>query len=97
MKERLLGVLTEERTLQRGYFRPEAVRALVDEHLQERRNRSGLLWRMLVLELWHRRLESGEMFRNNRSAPEIARATAVPGVLAAERPVPAAGHASLRG
>lgn len=48
------GVLLEPRTLQRGYFRPNAVRALIDEHVSERRNRSGMLWRMLVLELWHR-------------------------------------------
>ena len=95
MKERLLGVLTEERTLQRGYFRPEAVRALVDEHLQKRRNRSGLLWRMLVLELWHRHLESGQRFQNTRSVPEIARAMAVPGMLAAEPPVSAAGTARV--
>jgi hypothetical protein len=32
----------------------------VDEHLRGRRNRSGLLWRMLILELWHRNfLEAG--------------------------------------
>ncbi|MGC2196831.1 MAG: asparagine synthase (glutamine-hydrolyzing) [Terriglobales bacterium] len=54
MKDQFLRVLLEPRTLQRGYFKPEAVRALVDEHTRGRRNRSGLLWRMLVLELWHR-------------------------------------------
>jgi asparagine synthase (glutamine-hydrolysing) len=54
LKEGFLSVLLEPRTLQRGYFRPEAVRTLLAEHLRGRRNRSGLLWRMLVLELWHR-------------------------------------------
>jgi asparagine synthase (glutamine-hydrolysing) len=54
LKEQFFRVLLEPRTLQRGYFKPEAVRALVGEHLSRRRNRSGLLWRMLVLELWHR-------------------------------------------
>jgi asparagine synthase (glutamine-hydrolysing) len=54
MKDQFLAVLTEPRTLQRGYFKPEAVRALIEEHTSGRRNRSGLLWRMLVLELWHR-------------------------------------------
>ena len=48
------GILLEPRTLQRGYFKPAAIRTLIDEHLRGRRNRSGLLWRMLVLELWHR-------------------------------------------
>ena len=54
LKEHFLAVLLEPRTLQRGYFKPEAVRMLLDEHLRGRRNRSGMLWRMLILELWHR-------------------------------------------
>ena len=54
VKDQYLRVLLEPRTLQRGYFKPEAVRSLVNEHVSGRRNRSGLLWRMLVLELWHR-------------------------------------------
>src|SRR5262249_16883498 len=53
-KHQFWGILLEPRTLQRGYFKPAAVRSLIDEHLRGRRNRSGLLWRMLVLELWHR-------------------------------------------
>ena len=54
LKAEFLSVLLEPRTLQRGYFKPEAVRTLLSEHLRGRRDRSGLLWRMLVLELWHR-------------------------------------------
>jgi len=54
MKDQFLAVLTEPRTLQRGYFKPEAVRGLIAEHTSGRRNRSGLLWRMLALEMWHR-------------------------------------------
>ena len=54
LKEGLLSVLLEPRTLQRGYLTPEAVRTLLAEHLRGRRDRSDLLWRMLVLELWHR-------------------------------------------
>lgn len=60
MKDQFLRVLLEPRTLQRGYFKPEAVRALVDEHARGRRNRSGMLWRMLVLELWHRNFMESE-------------------------------------
>ena len=60
MKDQFLRVLLEPRTLQRGYFKPEAVRALVDEHARGRRNRSGMLWRMLVLELWHRNFLESE-------------------------------------
>jgi asparagine synthase (glutamine-hydrolysing) len=54
LKGQFLALLLEPRTLQRGYFRPEAVRSLVKEHVTKRRNRSGILWRMLILELWHR-------------------------------------------
>jgi len=61
LKEQFLAVLLEPRTLQRGYFRPNAVRSLVKEHMTGRRNRSGVLWRMLVFELWHRNfLEAGK-------------------------------------
>jgi len=63
--------------LQRGYFKPEAVRALVDEHVSERRNRSGLLWRLLVLELWHRNfLEAGQY--GIRPEPSLALAPEIP-------------------
>jgi asparagine synthase (glutamine-hydrolysing) len=61
LKEQFVALLLEPRTLNRGYFKPQAVRALVQEHLSGRRNRSGILWRMLVLELWHRNfLEAGK-------------------------------------
>jgi asparagine synthase (glutamine-hydrolysing) len=69
MKDQFLRVLLEPRTLQRGYFKPEAVRSLFDEHARGRRNRSGLLWRMLVLELWQRNFMEN---RGNWTAPHRA-------------------------
>jgi len=54
MKDGLLSILTEPRTLQRGYFKPKAVRALLDEHFRGYRDRAGAIWLLLVLELWHR-------------------------------------------
>ena len=72
MKDQFLRVLLEPQTLQRGYFKPDAVRSLVDEHVRGRRNRSGLLWRMLVLELWHRNfLESKANWMGGHPAPRI--------------------------
>jgi hypothetical protein len=72
LKARFWNVLLEPRTLQRGYFKPGAVKALISEHLQGRRNRSGLLWRMLVLEMWHRNfLESKSSWGAARSIPSL--------------------------
>jgi asparagine synthase (glutamine-hydrolysing) len=77
LKQGLLQILLEPRTLQRGYFKPEAVRTLVDEHVSERRNRSGLLWRLLVLELWHRNfLEAGQYGMGPE--PSLALAAEIP-------------------
>jgi asparagine synthase (glutamine-hydrolysing) len=54
LKDTFLGILTEPRTLQRGYFDRKAVLELIDEHLKNRRDRSPELWILLVFELWHR-------------------------------------------
>jgi len=71
-KAQFWGVLLEPRTLQRGYFKPAVIRSLIDEHLRGRRNRSGLLWRMLVLELWHRNfMESRSNWTADRQAPNV--------------------------
>jgi asparagine synthase (glutamine-hydrolysing) len=73
MKDQFLRILLEPRTLQRGYFKGEAVRGLVEEHIEGRRNRSGLLWRMLVLELWHRNfLERRFNWASLSPAPTVA-------------------------
>ena len=54
LKTGLLGILTEPRTLQRGYFNPAAIRALLDEHFRGYRDHAGVIWLLLVFELWHR-------------------------------------------
>jgi asparagine synthase (glutamine-hydrolysing) len=72
MKDQYLSVLLERRTLQRGYFKPEAVRALVEEHARGRRNRSGMLWRMLILELWHRNFMEARAWKSTPAAPAFS-------------------------
>jgi asparagine synthase (glutamine-hydrolysing) len=47
-------VLLDRRTLQRGYFRPEAAAELLDQHQQGRFNHGYRLWALLILELWFR-------------------------------------------
>ena len=54
LKDLILSVLLEPRTLQRGYFNPEGVKRLLDEHFRGYRDHSGGIWRLLILELWHR-------------------------------------------
>jgi asparagine synthase (glutamine-hydrolysing) len=46
--------LLDPRALGRGYFRPEIVRNMVEDHQAGRYDHSYRLWALLVLELWHR-------------------------------------------
>jgi asparagine synthase (glutamine-hydrolysing) len=48
----LEDTLLSSRALGRGYFRPAAVRALVDDHLSRRSDRTSHIWALLMLELW---------------------------------------------
>jgi asparagine synthase (glutamine-hydrolysing) len=54
LKDLIEGVLLDPKTLQRGYFNPKAVQQILDEHFRGRRNQSSAIWRLLMLELWHR-------------------------------------------
>lgn len=54
LKDMILTVLLEPRTEQRGYFNPRAVRRLLDDHFVRGRDQSARIWRLLMLELWHR-------------------------------------------
>ena len=49
----LLDTLSESRVKKRGYFRPEYVQQLVQEHLDGRENHSHRLWALRVFEIWH--------------------------------------------
>jgi len=55
LKERMHGILSEKRTIERGYFEPQYVKILLDEHAKNRRDHSHALWILWMLELWHRR------------------------------------------
>jgi asparagine synthase (glutamine-hydrolysing) len=54
LKDLIMTVLLEPKTMQRGYFNSAGVRQLLDEHFRGRRNYSGRIWRLLMFELWHR-------------------------------------------
>lgn len=54
LKDLILTVLLEPRTLQRGYLNARGVKRLLDEHFEMRRDHSARIWRLLMFELWHR-------------------------------------------
>jgi asparagine synthase (glutamine-hydrolysing) len=55
LKDRIREDLLEKRTLERGYFEPEYIKLLLDEHERGRRDHSHSLWILWMLELWHRK------------------------------------------
>ena len=50
----LEDTVLSSRALNRGYFRPSAVRTLVEEHTSQRADRTPHVWGLLMLELWFR-------------------------------------------
>jgi asparagine synthase (glutamine-hydrolysing) len=54
------AMLLESRSLDRGYFRREAIEKLFDEHRARHRDNYDRIWRLLNLELWHRVCLEGE-------------------------------------
>jgi asparagine synthase (glutamine-hydrolysing) len=70
----LLSILIEPRTLQRGYFQAAAVRGILDEHVNGRRNHAGALWLLLVFELWHRNFLEARGVTGRSMKPEVVTA-----------------------
>lgn len=71
LKDLILTVLLEPRTLQRGYFNPSGIRLLLDEHFRSRRNHAGRIWRLLMFELWCRNYLE-KIRAEDPGGPEIA-------------------------
>jgi asparagine synthase (glutamine-hydrolysing) len=55
MQPFLRETLLSEKSLGRGFFKPERVRAIVDEHVDNRVDHSHRLWSLMMLELWFQR------------------------------------------
>ncbi|HEY8203962.1 MAG TPA: asparagine synthase (glutamine-hydrolyzing) [Pyrinomonadaceae bacterium] len=55
MQRFLRETLLSEKALRRGLFKPERVRAIVDEHVDHKADHSHRLWSLLMLELWFER------------------------------------------
>jgi asparagine synthase (glutamine-hydrolysing) len=54
LRDFLRDTLLSRQALERGYFKPSAVRALIDAHLSGSIDHQYQLWNLLMLELWHR-------------------------------------------
>jgi len=54
----LSETLLSKKSFSRGYFRPEAVSAMVDAHREMKADYSSQLWALLCLELWHQKFMS---------------------------------------
>ena len=72
LRDTLLPILTEPKTLQRGYLNPTAVKQFVNEHLSGRRDYGQELWLLLVFELWHRNFLEKIAAGQTRSQAECA-------------------------
>ncbi len=75
LKDALLPMLLEPRTLQRGYFKPDAVRGMMEDHIRGRRDHAGMLWMLLIFELWHRNFLEAGTGTVVQSAPALAART----------------------
>ena len=79
LKDLLMTVLLEPRTLQRGYFNPEGVRRLLEEHFSGRRVHSQRIWRLLMFEMWHRNFL--EKFQSANWRGQLEHATLMRGAI----------------
>jgi asparagine synthase (glutamine-hydrolysing) len=70
-------LLLDSQAVQRGYFEPKAVRRILDEHSRGRFDHSGLIWQLLIFELWHRNFlaSAGENSRVASATPILGAGT----------------------
>ena len=50
LRQRMSDAVTSERMCDSGFFRPEALRRLVDDHHSGRRDHSAVLWALLMFD-----------------------------------------------
>jgi asparagine synthase (glutamine-hydrolysing) len=76
--DQIRELLLAPRTLERGWFRPEAIRGVLDAHQEGRRNERLLIWSLISFEWWNRLFVDGEPTARHRAWHESARAAQVP-------------------
>jgi len=53
LRDMAYDTLLSPRAVGRGYFHPDRIRRMLDEHVQGKASWHYLLWTLLMLELWH--------------------------------------------
>jgi asparagine synthase (glutamine-hydrolysing) len=53
LKEFMYDILLGKRFIERGYFKKERIKKLLNEHVKGQADHSYRIWALLVLELWH--------------------------------------------
>jgi asparagine synthase (glutamine-hydrolysing) len=60
LREMAHDTLLSTRAVGRGYFRPGAIRRMLEDHARKKASWHYLLWTLLMLELWHRTYIDGD-------------------------------------
>jgi asparagine synthase (glutamine-hydrolysing) len=55
LKDFLYEILLSESSISRGYFKPEVIENMLNQHIEKRADYTFQLWALLMLELWHKR------------------------------------------
>jgi asparagine synthase (glutamine-hydrolysing) len=72
LREVLLDTVLSEKALSRGYFRPAAVRGMVEDQLNGNDRFRHVLWDLIMLERWH------QMFIDEMPSPRGLALTSSP-------------------
>jgi asparagine synthase (glutamine-hydrolysing) len=54
LKDMVYDTLLADKAIQRGYFKRESVKKILDEHVSNKWNWQNHIWNLLMLELWHK-------------------------------------------
>jgi asparagine synthase (glutamine-hydrolysing) len=69
-------LLLSSRALGRSYFKRQALENLIDEHVAKKKDHYIVLWKLIVLEEWHRQFADGKIADGFRAA-QVPAGTAI--------------------
>jgi asparagine synthase (glutamine-hydrolysing) len=57
-------MLLDPKSIERGFFRPEAIKQIFAEHRQKSQDHANRIWRLLNFEIWYRIMFEGAPLEN---------------------------------